>query len=525
MSVNSAAFLLFTAAAVTLYYLVPKRRRYLVLLAASAFFYLSYSVKAACYLLFTVAATYAAALWLAAMHRGERTEAARDGADAAALRRRWRRNRSRVLAGVLLLNFATLAVFKYLDSWLGTAGLVLSALGWPVSFRPLHLLLPLGISFYIFQTSGYLIDVCRGKTEPERHFLKYALFVTYFPQMIQGPINRFAQLRPQLIEGNNFSADELKYGIQRMLWGMVKKLLIADTLAPAVTEVFDNYTQYSGAVILLAVMLYCLQLYCDFAGGTDLVCGVSQLFGVNMAENFRRPYFARTIEDFWQRWHISLGEWMKDYVFYPMALSKPLNRFAKKLSAGMGRRAGRLFVPCVSTLVVFLLVGVWQGPGLSNIAYGLWNGGLMSLAMLTKPLTAELRKRFHVTDELRWFHGFQVLRTFLLVVVGRYFSRANQLLQALGMLKRTVLAFGWKSLGAATFTCFGLTPLHWGLVLSGTAALFAVSLLQERGIPIRKTLEKQHWAVQFAVLFACVLVVYAFLSGNYVPIAYVYENV
>lgn len=525
MSINSAAFLLFVAIAAALYYLSPKKWRYLVLLAASAFFYLSYSLKAAVYLLVTIAATYGAAVGLGAMHRAEQAAAETEGADTAALRRLWLKRRRLALSGILVLNFATLALFKYLDSWLGTANSILSLAGLDFRFRPLELLLPLGISFYIFQTSGYLIDVYRGKVRPERDLLKYALFVSWFPQMVQGPINRFDKLRPQLIEGNDFSADQIKYGVQLMLWGMLKKLLIADTLAPAVAEVFDHFTRYGGAVILLAVILYCLQLYCDFSGGTDLVRGVSQLFGVEMAENFRRPYFARSVDDFWRRWHISLGEWMKDYLFYPLALSKPLNRLSKKLRAAIGVRAGKLAVPCVSTVAVFLMVGVWQGPGLGNIAYGLWNGALMSLAMAAAPAAARARERLKITDKTRWFRAFQMLRTFLLVVVGRYFSRAGRLTQALGMLKRTVFDFGWSSPGPGMLLSFGLTPYRWGVVLVSTAVLIAVSALQERGVPIRKTLETRHWAVQFAALFAGVLVVYVFLSGDYVPIGYVYENI
>lgn len=525
MSINSAAFLLFLAVAAVVYYLVPKKRRYLVLLAASAFFYLSYSLKAAAYLLVTVSATYGAALGLGAMRRAEQAQAAAEGADRPAVRRVWLKRRRLALAGILVLNFTTLALFKYLDSWLGTVNSVLGLAGLSFRFRPLELLLPLGISFYIFQTSGYLIDVYRGKVEPERHFLKYALFAAYFPQMIQGPINRFQKLQPQLIEGNEFSADQFKYGIELMLWGMLKKLLIADTLALAVDEVFDHFSQYSGAVILLAVVLYCLQLYCDFSGGTDLVRGASQLFGVEMMENFRRPYFAHTVDEFWRRWHISLGEWMKDYLFYPLALSKGLNRLGKALRPVVGPRLGKLAVPCVSTLVVFLVVGVWQGPGLSNIAYGLWNGGLMSLAMVTQPTSAKLRERLGITPETRWFRAVQVVRTFALVVVGRYFSRSSQLLQALRMLKRTLLHFGWRSLSPDALFSFGLTPANWAVLLLSTAVLVAVSALQERGVPIRKTLEKKHWAIQFAVLFVGILVVYVFLSGDYVPAGYVYEAI
>ena len=525
MSVSSAVFLLFLAVGVAAYYLTPKGRRYLVLLAASAYFYLAYSVQAAGYLLVTIVTTYGAALWMGRMHRDERARAAQPDADKAAVRKEGKRRRRCVLAAILVLNFATLALFKYADSWLADLGRLLGAVGISAAFRPLELLLPLGISFYIFQTSGYLIDVYRGRAEPERNVLKYALFAAWFPQMIQGPINRYDKLHPQLVEGNGFSADNLKYGIQLMMWGMLKKVFIADPLAGAVAEIYGNFGNYPGMVSLLGAALYCVQLYCDFSGGTDLVRGASQLFGVEMAENFRRPYFARTLDDFWRRWHISLGEWMKDYLFYPLALSGPMSRLGKRARKRFGPALGKVLAPSIATLVVFLAVGVWQGPGLHNIAYGLWNGGLMSLAMLCASGLGKAQERLHISGEEDWFKVFQRLRTCLLVVIGRYFSRGNGLYSALRMLKHTVVRFGAPSL--SVFTSFGLTGLDWLKLGIGGAVLLTVSILQERGVPIRKTLEKKHWTVQFAVLFVGVLLLIAFvyLNSDYVNIQYVYENI
>ena len=527
MSINSAAFLLFLAVAVGVYYWAPKKYRYFVLLAASVYFYLAYSVHASFYLFITILGTYGSALLLGALHLREKEALAAEGADRRAVKQRGKRQRRGVLAGILVLNFSTLALFKYLDAWLGELNGLFSFFGQDFSFRPLELLLPLGISFYIFQTSGYLIDVYRGRVEPERNFLKYALFACYFPQMIQGPINHYDSLHPQLIGGNNFSADNLKYGIQLMLWGMLKKAFLADPLAAAVGEIYSNYANYSGAVIFLGVGLYCLQLYCDFSGGTDVVRGASQLFGVEMSENFRRPYFARTVDEFWRRWHISLGDWMKNYLFYPLALSGPLNRWGKRLRKVLGARLGKLFSPCVCTLIVFLVVGIWQGPGWSNIAYGLWNGGLMCLAMLSEPLCIKVKEHLKIKEERRWFRFFQVLRTFLLVVIGRYFSRASGLTQALGMLWRTVRHFGWSSIGVETFTCFGLDGFDWLQIIIATLILFMVSYWQERGIPIRKTLEQKHWSIQFSVLFIAILLllIFVYLNSDYTAISFVYENV
>ncbi|MCI9431446.1 MAG: MBOAT family protein [Oscillospiraceae bacterium] len=527
MSINGAGFLLFLALAAGAYYLLPKKHRWLVLLAASAFFYLAYSVRAGAYLLATITLTFAAARGMEVLRRREREELDKWPEDRSAVKKRGKRRRRMVLAGALVLNFATLALFKYLDSWLGTANRLLGLFGVSQAFRPLGLLLPLGISFYIFQTSGYLIDVYRGRVKPEGNFLKYALFACWFPQMIQGPINRYDKLQPQLLRGNDPDPVKIKRAIQLMIWGVLKKAFLADPLAGAVAELFDNFTQYQGASLLLGSALYCVQLYADFSGGTDLVRGASALFGVDMAENFHRPYFARSMDEFWRRWHMSLGEWMKDYLFYPLALSGPMSRLGKRLRTRFGPQAGKLAAPCLSTVVVFLMVGLWQGPGMSNIAYGLWNGGLMSLAMIFAPWFLKVNQRLDLDGENLPFRVFQSLRTCGLVVVGRYFSRADSLMQALRMLKRTVFHFGWGSLGAETFLSFGLTGTDWLRLGLAGGTLLAVELLLEKGVPLRERLDQRPAWVQFALLFGAVLLLTAFvyLNTDYTAIMYVYENV
>lgn len=526
MSINSAGFLLFLFAAAAAYYLLPQKRRWLVLLASSAVFYLAYSLRAAAYLLVTILITFAASHALAALHQRERARLDA-GEDRSAVKNQSKHQRRLVLGGALAVNFATLALFKYLDSWLGTANRVLGLFGVPPQFRPLGLLLPLGISFYIFQTSGYLIDVYRGRVKPERNFLRYALFACWFPQMIQGPINRYGKLQPQLLRGNDFSCGAIKTAIQLMIWGMLKKVFLADPLAGAVAEIFDNFTQYSGATLILGPTLYCLQLYADFSGGTDLVRGASALFGVEMAQNFNRPYFARSIDEFWRRWHISLGEWMKDYLFYPLALSGAMNRLGKRLRARFGVQAGRLAAPCLATAAVFFVVGLWQGPGLSNIAYGLWNGGLMCMAMIFAPLLSRANEKLRLDESQPLFRAFQILRTCLLVVVGRYFSRAASLIQALRMLKRSIFNFGWTSLGARTFLSFGLDGWAWLRVGIAAGVLLGVEAALEKGVPLRERLDEKPWGIQFALLFGAVLLLVAFvyLNTDYTAIMYVYENV
>ena len=518
MPITGLSFLLFALAAVVLYYLFPKRLRQYVLLAASILFYLTYGVRMAGYLAATILLTYLFGLWL------DRLAAFRPAAETKEERKRQKRandrKKRRVLALSLVLNFASLALLKY-GGFLASS--VNAVLGTELPLP--HFLLPLGISFYIFQTSAYLIDISRGKHRAERGFLRYALFVCYFPQLVQGPINRFADLQPQLTEGNDFSWDNIQHGFLRMLYGVLKKAMIADTLAPIVAKIYGGYAAYPGIVCFLGAALYCIQLYCDFSGGIDLMMGISRLFGISMQENFCRPYFSVSLSDFWRRWHISLGEWMKDYLFYPLALSKPFGRLAQFCRRHMPLDAAKCIVPSLCTFLVFLAVGVWQGPGMANIAYGLWNGFWMSLAMFRAPIRKHLR--LSPEDPKKGALVWGVVRTNLLVIIGRYFSNASSLRSALGMLKQTVLHFGVTRVHAALFTELGFSLSVLWKVVPMLGLIFAVSFAAERGTDVARWLCERKWLVQFLILFAALLTVVLFVYGNagYTPIAYVYENV
>ncbi len=526
MSVTRPLFPLFLLCSAVLYYLVPKKRRWIVLLAAGAVFYLASGVETAAYLAVTIAVTFFAAIAI------EKVKTPVLNADAskeekAAARKKASKRAKLIAALCLIFNFATLALFKYLGFFFENINAVLALAGLGPTLRAPRLLLPLGISFYIFQTAGYILDVKSGKAKAQRNLAKYALFVSFFPQMIQGPINRFSSLMPQLEEGSDFDAGNIKSGICLILWGLLRKVFIADVLAGAVKNVYGSYLSYPGAVVFLGVALYCVQLYCDFAGGIDVVRGAARIFGIEMAENFRRPYFARTLSEFWRRWHISLGEWMKDYLFYPLALSKGMGKLSKKLRTRVSVQAGRLAAPCISTFIVFLAVGIWQGPGWSNIAYGLWNGALMSLALaLQKPLMT-LCEKTGFDDKKPLVRLIQTLRTLLLVIIGRYFSGSSSLIASLKMLWRTVKCFAQGGLGANTLFSFGLTLSDWISVIVGGAILFAVSLMQERGKSPMAFLDKKPRWVQAAVVFVAVfaLVFRVYLNRDFTSIAFVYENI
>ena len=300
----------FGMACAAVYHIIPRRVSWVVLLVASYGFYAARSLSGLPFILATTLST-----WLGALRidRIASTAKARLKADKATLGAEEKkqikaaaRSRERVwLYAVLVLNFALLAVLKYTDDVLGLAGC-----------SPLGLVLPLGISFYTFQSMGYLIDVYSGKYAAEHSLPRFALFVSFFPQLIQGPIGRYDQLGKQLREPHAFDYDNMVRGLMLMLWGLFKKLVIADRALPLVSTVFSAPAgEYGGALSVVAVLFYAVQQYCDFSGGIDLVAGIAQLFGIQLAPNFRRPYFSVSLADFWRRWHISLGAWMRDYVF------------------------------------------------------------------------------------------------------------------------------------------------------------------------------------------------------------------
>ena len=472
----------FSCACAALYYVCPGRLRWVLLLLASYAYYAVSGVGALPFILLTTLSTWAGALFISRIAEKSKAEikarkAELDAAGKKALKAAAKKRQRIVFWLVLLLNFGVLAALKY--SAPVTALFSMEPLGW---------LLPLGISFYTFQSMGYLIDVYNGKYAPEQNPAKFALFVSFFPQLIQGPIARFDQLGRQLTEPHRFDLRNIQSAALLMLWGFFKKKVIADRALPLVAEVFENQGAYGGAVIVIAVLFYSLQQYADFSGGIDLVTGIAQLFGIQLAPNFKRPYFSVSLGDFWRRWHISLGSWMRDYVFYPFALTKPVTKLSKAAKARFGADFGRALPAALGNILVFLLVGVWHGASMNYVLWGLYNGLILAASALLEPAY----KRFGDTHERlvksRSFYLFRVLRTFVIVNIGWYFDRALRADDAFAMLGKTLFAPAFSQLSSGTLLTLGLTAYDFGVLAIATVILFTVSLLQERGMRVRDRL-------------------------------------
>ncbi|HAM15869.1 MAG TPA: MBOAT family protein [Eggerthellaceae bacterium] len=485
MQFYSLQFVVFVAALMALYYAVgrfAKRGQWVVLLAGSLGFYLFAGWQNLFFIVLTSVSTWLVGLAFARIDaRCDKARAtAADRAEKKAIKARFKHRKWLVLLAVMLVNFGVLGYIKYWNT-------LLAGFGADATFLASHLLLPLGISFYTFQSIGYTIDLYNGKYAPERNYARYLLFVSWFPQLIQGPINRFDDMAAQLYERHSFDMQETRRALLLILFGLLKKYVMADTLVSTISVALDNMSVGTpGSVVAFGILLYTFQQYGDFSGGIDIVRGVSELFGIRMAPNFNQPYFSVSLSDFWRRWHMSLGAWMRDYVFYPLAVRPSLLKLNKWGTAHLGKHVGRTLSACIGNVVVFLLVGLWHGAETHYVLWGLYNGVIIAAGDMMKPLFVALGNKLHINVEGRGYHLFAILRTFFLVNIGRYFDRLSDFGDCLQGFYNTIFNFNLADFG----TWFQTYSILHGWVLQTLAAIagvivFIVSIQRERGVDVR----------------------------------------
>lgn len=500
MPIISNAFFLFILAGLLLYYLLPRKAQMPVLLVMNLLFYLSYGVRALGFLLFSICVTYAAGKWIGKLQSG----VSREDRDAAEIANRKCR---RILILAMLLNFGVLGVLKYTNFVFGN----LNALGL-FSLPHLDFLLPLGISYYTFQSVGYLLDVYWKRIPAEESFLRLALFVSFFPYMVQGPISRYGTLAHQLYGPHDFRWNHIRYGVLRILWGLFKKMVLADWAAVYADQIFARPDQYAG-IAGFGVLLYTVELYGNFSGGIDIMIGTARMFGITMDENFKRPFFSVSVTDFWRRWHITLGTWMKDYVMYPLTMSGAMKKLGKKSKKVFGKKTGRNVPIALSNLIVFFLVGVWHGPTWGNIGWGLYNGVIIAFSIFAENRYRQLKKKLHINDKSRGWHVFMVLRTFALMNLSWYFDCVDSLQTALKMIRYSVTQFDPSVFLTVSAGKQGAayTPVALVILLTGCVCLFAVSFLQEKGVDFHRVIARQPVMIQVTVCF--VLLMAALMLG------------
>lgn len=475
------------------YYILPQRFQWMILLTASlTFYYISGGWAVLPFLLYGIFISYLGGLLL------ERTK---EGS----------RKKTLFTWMFVVLTLLPLFLLKYVRFF-----------GFPAPFGPLA---PLGISFYTMSILGYVIDVSWGILPAQKNIFRHALFTSYFPQMISGPITRYSQMAEQLFSPHAFSYQQVTFGAQRILWGFFKKLVISERLALAVNLVYDQYPVYQGWYLVVATICFAFQLYTDFSGCMDIVLGVSQVFGISLPENFACPYFSRSISEYWRRWHITLGIWFKEYLFYPLQKSPLWIAFLDWSKKRLGKKRGKKLPLYTGMLVLWFSVGMWHGGSWNFIVgSGLLHWFYIVAGELLTPLWKRLTALFQVRTQVFSWHFFQGLRTFLLVNIGFVFFRAPSLKVALSML----FSMGRVQNPQILFdrSLFQLmTPQDWMIALASLLLLLFVSSLQQK-IRIRETLAAQNlvfrWSL-YLLLFVAVLI-FGCYGGDYDAAAFIYQR-
>ena len=518
MSFTSLMFFAFLLIGVVIYYVLPKKAQWAWLLMMSYFYYFTFSVKTSIFMVATTLIVYGGGLWLNKINSDSKNFLADNkesiGKDEKKkYKNKVKKNKRLVVALVVVLAFGILAAVKYYNFFISSINIWLAnAIGYgSIPVLPIFVL-PLGISFYTFQSVSYIIDVYQGKYECEKNPFRFALFVSFFPQLMQGPIGRYDRLSKQFFAGHEFQLRRIQFGLQRIGWGIFKKVVLADRAAPLVNEVFNNYGAYGGFYNIMALLMYSVQLYMDFSGGIDVVIGAAQMFGITMDENFRQPYFSKSIGEFWRRWHITLGAWMKDYIFYPLSLSSGMHKFGKWSKKHFGNTFGRTLPICFANILIFFIVGIWHGAAWKYIVYGLYNGVIIAFSNLMEPVYQKGLAAFKINSQGKPWKAFQIFRTFVLVNIGWYFDMALGIRSALSMMKHTITDLRLSQLTDGSMFGLGMAKRDFIIIIVGCIIVLAVSILKEKGVGIRESIAAKpiviRWALYYALIGAILLVGY-----------------
>lgn len=483
MNFNSLQYILFLPIVLLLYFTLPKKLKNPVLLLASYFFYMCWNPAYALLMLFSTAATYICGLLI------QRKAAGR--------KKLW-------LVSGLVINLLILFFFKYFNFFTGAFTSALGIFGMEISVPTLDVLLPVGISFYTFQALGYTIDVYRGDASAEKNFIDYALFVSFFPQLVAGPIERFGNIIPQLKTAHKFSSAKFKSGFLLVLWGMMKKMLVADNLSVIVTTVYGDPHSFSGIQLAIATVCFAFQIYCDFSAYSDIARGSARMLGIELMQNFDNPYSSKSIKEFWRRWHISLSTWFKDYIYFPLGGSRV--------------KRPRYFF---NLMVVFVISGLWHGAAFTYVLWGFLHGFYQVAGAITLPFRKKVLAKLKISEDnpVRKFIG--TVCTFILVDGAWILFRANSVSDAVYIAKSILrIPFGGSfSIGLSALGLSRMTIMITALAV----VLILIIERYNREKHFAEIINKSVWlryAVYFAILIA--IVFFGYYGSAFEPQDFVY---
>lgn len=510
MTYNSLKFLIvFLPVTIFIYQKVHSKNRWIVLLLANYIFMIYWSQMLVLYQIAATILTYYFAKKLGTMGK----------APAGTDHKVYKKKKHRILVLAVLSNLAFLIVLKYSNFLAANIASVFHS-----EYTAVKILLPIGISYYTLQNISYLVDVANKKVKASDSIFRFALYTSFFATILEGPITRFGEISEKLSAGDDVTPDNFVQGIERITWGMFQKDIIADHLNVVVTALFKSYTQ-SGALCLLAAVLCTIQLYMDFAGTIDIAIGAAKIFNITITENFRQPFFAKNASDFWHRWHITLGTFLRDYVFYPVSLSKPIQYMTKKLKKHNHRLLARYLGPVIALLFVWLANGFWHGAQWTYVLYGMYYFFFMIIEMIAEKPFEKWCERHHMPVEGWVVRTFRFIKLSFIVVIGEMVFRALDMNTAWTMVKAIFTNFN-----VADFVLYsgklGMNVGNWIIVASCFTLVVIRDVLKEKQYPMREKFNHLPKYVRWALYDALVLSIIFFgaFGAGYDSLAMMYAG-
>ena len=494
MLFNSLDFLIFFPIVCLVYFAIPKKIKWMWLLGASYYFYMCWNPKYALLMFTSTVITWLSGYFIDKFNAIDNSQKSK-------------LYKNITVAVSFVSNLAILFFFKYFDFAVENLNSILSLFNIKAITPSFDVVLPVGISFYTFQALSYTMDVYRKDVKCEKNLFRYMLFVSFFPQLVAGPIERSKNLIHQLNKNHSFEWEKVKSGLFLMLWGFFQKLVIADRAAIAVNTVYNNLGDFGGTEACLATVLFALQIYCDFSSYTDIARGASRIMGIELMENFKQPYFARSIAQFWRRWHMSLSGWFKDYLYIPLG----------------GNRRGTVR-KYINIMIVFFASGLWHGASWNFVIWGLLHGAYQILGGITEPYRNKLLSSVSLKPDCTIRKIIQIMCTFFLVCFGWIFFRANNMSDALSVIQKIFTEFSFKLFTDGSILNMGLDTANIVALLVATVLLFAVSLCHRKGFMPFQSILKTNVVIRMTLglLFVFVILIFGVYGPGYSESQFIY---
>lgn len=518
MLFTSAEFILFLAITLVLFYIVPKKWQWKLLLVANCAFYYAAGIEGFIFIAVTIVSTYLLSLRIDKINSTEKEQVKQNKGQWSKEEKKkykdtMKKKRGRMLILGCVFNFGILAVLKYSNFVITNTNDIF--FGGDDTLKLLDLFVPLGISFYTFQIMGYLIDLYYGKYKAERNIFKLALFTSFFPQLIQGPISRFGQLSTTLFSEHPLIWSNIRLGLERILWGYFKKVVIADRMLVGVKELISDPTGYNGIYAFVGMIFYAVQLYADFTGGIDITIGIGQMFGIDVMENFHRPFFSKDIAEYWRRWHISMGNWFKDYIFYPVSISGWMMKLTKGSKKIFGNNFGKKIPVYIASIITWFVTGLWHGAAWNFIVWGLGNCLVILVSEEFKPLYEKFHKKFPKLKPTVGYKIFEILRTFFIMSSLRMLDCYRDVPVTFKAFTSIFTDFHISDITKGQLLNIGLTMQDYVILLVGVFIMFMVSFVQRKQ-GVRQQIINKGFVFEcsvFAILFIVIIVFGAYGIG------------